>query len=285
MKSHFEIHSRFRNGIFLLSIFLFLILIFFSFRSINEQEQLEIAEVKELSKQAVSLYASNSISKREYKLRPFNPNFLNDYKGYVLGVSSEELDRLYTYRSKNNWLYSISDFQKVTGVSDAVLKNISPFFKFPDWVSKRKTKRKQHKIFRKTFYQKLDLNTVTIQELEKEVNIPGFVAERIVRYRNKIGGFAHDIQLKDVQGLYDYHRKKILSGYTVKKGKQIKKVNINTASINELIAIPYFDFETALEIRDFIKKYGEISDFEELGKIDGFYLEKIDRIALYLTLK
>lgn len=40
----------------------------------------------------------------------------------------------------------------------------------------------------------------------------------------------------------------------------------------------------ALDIKEFIEDNGNISNFNELGKIEGFSLKKIDRIKLYLTL-
>ena len=66
------------------------------------------------------------------KIYPFNPNYITDYKGYSLGMSSEEIDRLHAFRSKNKWVNSVKEFQGVTKVSDSLLKQIAPYFKFPD---------------------------------------------------------------------------------------------------------------------------------------------------------
>ncbi|WP_106792244.1 helix-hairpin-helix domain-containing protein [Aquimarina sp. Aq78] len=226
--------------------------------------------------------------KKEYRLQSFNPNFISDHKGYVLGLSTRELDRLHAYRKDDKWINSIADFKKVTQVSDSVLAVISPLFKFPEWTKKSNAtvhrKYPKKKFPAKSYDQKKDLNTVSGEELEQSVGLPDFVADRIIRYRNSVGGFTLDIQLEDVHGLYDYQKDKILSMFTVKTPKKIKKININTASVNELVEIPYFDFEMALDIKEFIEDNGNISNFNELGKIEGFSLKKIDRIKLYLTL-
>ena len=34
---------------------------------------------------------------------PFNPNFISDYKGYKLGMSIQEIDRLHQYRAQNKY--------------------------------------------------------------------------------------------------------------------------------------------------------------------------------------
>jgi len=218
--------------------------------------------------------------------RKFNPNFISDFKGYRLGLSIQELDRLAKYRSENKWINSIEDFKKVTQISDSRLQIISKYFVFPDWVAKKYSKKKnfKKKYPRKSFGQKRDLNSVTVAELEREMKVPSFIAKRIVRYRNKINGFLSDQQLKDIHGLYKHQYAKILSNYTIKTPRNIEKININKALVKELIEIPYFDFETALDIRDYVKENGPISDFKDLRKIKDFSLEKIDRIALYLTI-
>ncbi len=285
LKSHFEIHSRFRNGIFLLSILLLasiLVYYFYPYKAIAQKDNL--VELTEFQQQIDSLKKNADLKSNQYVLKPFNPNFINDHKGYMLGLSPEELDRLYAHRKNNKWINSVADFKKVTRVSDSLLQIISPLFKFPDWVTSKTKKYTKHKYSNKSYTQKEDLNTVTAKQIKEQVNVPDFIAERIVSYRDKIGGFIADIQLEDIHGLYDNQREKIGSHFTVKTSKAIEKVNINVASIDELIEVPYFDFEMALEIRDFIKDKGHISSFKELGKIDGFSLEKIDRIALYLTL-
>ncbi len=285
LKSHFEIHSRFRNGIFLLSILLLIsILVYYFYPDSVIGQKENLVELVEFQKQIDSLKKVASSKKTINTLKPFNPNFINDYKGYILGLSAVELDRLYAYRNKDKWINSVADFKQVTMVSDSLLQIIAPLFKFPDWVTSKTRKTSKNRYAVKTYAEKGDLNTVTALELREQINIPDFIAERIINYKDKIGGFVGESQLKDIKGLYDNQRKKIVSLYTVKTENTYQKIAINTASANELIEVPYFDFEMALAIRDFIKDNGHISSFEELGKIDGFSLEKIDRIALYLTL-
>lgn len=285
-KSHFEMHSRFRNGVFVFSILIFLLLILFYFYPSHQGEVTSLKELAEFQSQIDCLKKEAILVKKAYDLKPFNPNFISDYKGYVLGLSPVELDRLYRYRKRGKWINSITDFKKVTAVSDSLLTVISPLFSFPDWTqgSKKTISFSKNKDPIKSFAKKGDLNEIDMETLEKEIGVPDFIAERIVAYRNKIEGFVSDLQLKDVSGLYDHQRTKILLSYTVKTPVKINKVNINTATVKELMSVPYFDFETALEIKDFVLENNGILDFKELVKIEGFSLEKIDRIELYLRL-
>ncbi|OED41845.1 hypothetical protein AB832_03190 [Flavobacteriaceae bacterium (ex Bugula neritina AB1)] len=283
IKPHFEMHSRFRNGVFLLALILFLGILLFFFLPTYRYDVTNLKELTEYQHQIDSLKKAAIIKKKVNELRPFNPNFITEYKGYVLGLSTVELDRLYAYRKEGKWVNSIQDFKRVTQVSDSLLVVISPYFKFPEWTQYSKTPKRQKKKFPDvSFANKKDLNQVTASELTKGVGVPDFISERIIKYRKKLNGFIDDVQLQDVSGLYEYQRNKILSLYTVKTRKDVNKINVNTASVKELMEVPYFDFEMALSIRDFIKMNNGISNFTELEKVEGFSLEKIDRIALYL---
>ena len=44
------------------------------------------------------------------------------------------------FRESNQWVNSAKEFQQVTKVSDSLLATISPYFKFPDWVTNPKPK-------------------------------------------------------------------------------------------------------------------------------------------------
>ena len=188
------------------------------------------------------------------------------------------------YRKQNKWINSAKDFQKVTGVSDKLLQEISPYFKFPDWVIEQQNQKTKSKTtFQLTFDQKKDLNTVTAEDLEKINGVGKVLSKRIITYRNKIGKFRSDIQLKDVYGLKYDIIKNITAQITVKTNLDQPKININQASLIELAEIPYFDYELAREIFQFIKVNQGISNFEQLSKLQQFPSYKIDRIELYLT--
>ncbi|HET8838014.1 MAG TPA: helix-hairpin-helix domain-containing protein [Flavobacteriaceae bacterium] len=220
------------------------------------------------------------------KIFPFNPNFITDYKGYTLGLSVEEIDRLHAFREKGEWINSNEDFQKVTKISDSLLAKISPFFKFPDWVKNQNNfpqKWKKDEIAELPFSQKQDLNKVTNADLEKIVGIGPAISRRIIRYRTKLNGFVNDIQLKDIYGLDYETTQRLLAEFTV-KDTLVQKISINKATVAQLSDIVYFDYEMARKIVEYRTLHDGITSFEELTKIDGFPAYQIERIQLYLTL-
>src|SRR5690606_35542124 len=134
MKSLFLFNKGQRNGILLLLILIISSLIFYHFIDLSDEEVLNLnsPEILALQKELDSLHLAHAEDKKP-KIFPFNPNFLTDYRGYSLGMSNEEIDRLLAFRGKGNWVNSPEDFQKATGVSDSLLSVLKPYLKFPDF--------------------------------------------------------------------------------------------------------------------------------------------------------
>lgn len=289
-KSHFDWNRSQRNGIFILLLILVGSLVYQHFWMLPQNKQTEFLISNEdkfaLQEQIDSIKKAEHVQKKP-QIFPFNPNYLNDYRAYQLGISVEELDRLLSYRKNNNWVNSAEDFQEITKVSDSLLNEIKPYFKFPKWVEEREkntTRLAKSKPEKKTFEQKKDLNQATLDELKNISGVGEVLATRIIRTRSKFNGFIDDIQLKDVYGLNFETREKILNEFTAKLENKPSKIDINKANVVQLAELPYFDYELAREIVQFIQVRQGISDFEELAKIYEFPMHKIDRIKLYLTI-
>ena len=288
IKSFFVFNNSQRNGILFLLLFVsgFAVIsnyIDFTTENLLDTNSKEVLAVqKELDSIKTLLMESN-----QPKIYPFNPNFITDFKGYKLGMSSEEIDRLLDYRKQNKWINSKEDFQKVTKVSDSFLDQISSYFKFPDWIGNPKPKysdwRKGFK--EKTFDQKIDLNIATQLQLEKINGIGKSFSKRIVDYRSKLIGFSDDIQLYEVYGLDYQVVKRVLNEFTVKTPKEIIKMNLNKISASDIATIPGISFELAKRIWEFRILNERIVDFMELKKIEGLTERKLQGIQLYLKLK
>lgn len=223
---------------------------------------------------------------RAPKLFPFNPNFITDYKGYTLGMSLEEIDRLHAFRKKDQWINSEKQFQKVTGVSDSILAIIGPAFKFPDWVTNPKPKKAWKKPnTKKKVGVKGDLNQATALELQEVFGIGPTLSARIVSYRKLVGGFSNDLQLNEVWGLTQERVANILTEFTVRDPVTITKMKLNEVSASDIATIPGISFNMAKEIWEFRILREEIASFSELEKIEGLTPRKLQLIQLYLSLE
>jgi DNA uptake protein ComE-like DNA-binding protein len=219
------------------------------------------------------------------KLYPFNPNFISDYKGYTLGMSNEEIDRLLLFRSEDKWVYSAKEFQQVTLISDSLLQELAPLFKFPEWTQRPNVEINESLDNLTLTREELkDLNLATAEDLKFIQGIGDKLSARIVKFRNRLGGFMVNEQLYDVYGLEEEVVIRILKKFSVKQQPFIRKININDATTDELKQLIYFNQNLAFQIVTYRDSVGIIQSFNELKKIEEFPSDKIDRIKLYLSL-
>lgn len=221
----------------------------------------------------------------QYKIYPYNPNFITDYKGNKLGMSVAELDRLFAFRKQNKYVNSAKEFQDVTKVSDSLLKEMAVYFKFPDWVNKKREYSSNYTPFPKKEKEVIvvkDINHATAEDLIKIRGIGEAISARILKERDKFGAFASMEQMQFIWGLSPEVIEYLNQYFKVVDVSQLKKININTATLKELSAFPFFNYTLSREILIFRSMNSKIKNNEDLTKIKGFPVEKVGVIALYL---
>jgi len=287
MQSHFKFSNKQRNGIFLLLSLIIAFQCIYFFADFSS-DTIEVNQTElNLFQQEIDSLKLIEIENNKLKIYPFNPNYITDYKGYTLGMTNEEIDRLLQFRAQNKWVNSAKEFQNVTKISDSLLGTISPYFKFPDWITnpKSKTFTYQNNNTPKTYDDKIDLNSATVSQLRKVNGIGEKLSERIINYRNKFkGGFIADVELQDVYGLAPGVIDRVLNEFTVKTPRQIIKYNLNIVTRDQLVTIQYIDYELAYEIIEQRTLREGYKTIEELTKVKSFPVNKIEIIKLYLTL-
>jgi len=225
-----------------------------------------------------------------YKIYPFNPNFITDFKGHKLGMTVVQIDRLLAFRKQGKFANSPEEFQKVTGISDSLLNAISPYFKFPDWVKKKNSNQNGNNgwvDYSKNKYEKkekkvvvLDINSASKEDLMKVYGIGNAISDRILNQKEVLGEFVSMEQMTDVWGLSPEVIEKLNQNFKVVNPKP-NKININNASIKELGQFPYFRYPISKNIVTYRSMNGDLK-IEDLTNIKAFPVDKIKIIALYL---
>ena len=284
-KSHFWYTKNQRNGILLLLIIIIFLQLILHFKNFDSQQMVDLSlpKITSYNKQLDSLKKKSS-KKKKFKIYPFNPNYISDYKGYQLGMNVDEIDRLLAHREQRLYVNSAKEFQTITKISDSLLQKISPFFKFPEWVKKKNNQ--QRYITNSRIYVSeittVDINKATLKDFTAIEGVDEYISERIIKYRSKLQGFSFKEQLFEVWGLDELMANKILSTFSIKNKPIIKKVNINTASFKEVLSNPYIDYELCIQIFDYKDEVAELQSISEIKNIEGFPIKKYNRIVLYL---
>ncbi len=293
-KSHFKFNKQEQRGVFFLLLLVivlqaayFIIKVVPFGRNVTKVTggpdiQARVDSLKELR-----------LGEDSIKINPFNPNFITDHKGYALGMSPIEIDRLLRFRAGNKYVNSTVEFQRVTLISDSLLQVISPYFRFPEWVreSDKPFSVGGNPILGSNGKQSsegkgmiLDINKATAEDLKSINGIGDKLSERIIKFRDRLGGFLVEEQLNDVYGLEKEVVQRTLEKFKVLSAPNVKKMNINTATADEMGGLIYIGPLMAQKIVDHRESVGAINSYDELKEIQGFPSEKIDRIKLYLQL-
>ena len=131
----------------------------------------------------------------------------------------------------------------------------------------------------------VELNSADTLQLQELRGIgPGF-ARRIVKYREKLGGYYAKEQLMEVYGFTDSLYKQVSPHVTVDASK-IQKLNINELGIAELKRHPYISFFEAkaiVEYRNSLKS-GRIESLDELAKLPDLK-ENFEVIRIYIKVE
>ena len=287
ISSYFKFSRNQRSAIFFLFGIIIILQLVYFFVDFSSFSKVSPEKEKWLSLQ--SQIDSMKQEKLNYvpKIYPFNPNFITDYKGYKLGMSVSEIDRLLAFRKENKYVNSPQEFQAVTKVSDSLLNAISPYFKFPDWVNNKK-KFATYKKYPYTAFAKkekiviIDINKASQEDLIKIYGIGEAISLRILKFKESLGGFVSMEQMNDVWGLSPEVIENLNSHFKVLTPPNVKKVDINNASIKELSQFPYFNYQIAKQIVTFRSMNGDFKKVDDLTKIKGLSIDKANIIALYL---
>jgi len=288
IKIYFNFTNQQRTGLFLLFLIIIILQSVYFFIDFSSAEKISPEKQQWLSMQS----EIDSLKAIKYNTKPkiylFNPNFITDYKGYKLGMSIQEIDRLLAFRKENKYVNSAKEFQDVTKISDSLLKVISPLFKFPNWAKDKKSfssnnyKSELQSFSKKEKIKVLDINQATQDDLMKIHGIGEALSIRILKQKETLEAFVSMEQMSDVWGLSPEVIIQLKKNFKVLSSPKIKKTHINDASLKELALFPYFRYALAKQIVTYRSMNGNIDNIEDLSKIKGFPVEKANIIALYL---
>ncbi len=129
----------------------------------------------------------------------------------------------------------------------------------------------------------LNINTVDSMALERLPMIGEKLSARIIKYRDRLGGFVSILQLKEVYGLSDSAFNTIRSFLYVEKTFQPQQLYINKDDYTSLRKHPYAPHLFTKLVLAYRKMHGKYNDIEALKKVEQVDLEVVNRLAPYLS--
>jgi DNA uptake protein ComE-like DNA-binding protein len=231
-------------------------------------------------------YANNSYNQRERfekkKLTPFpfNPDTFTFSDWRRLGLTERQTQQITNYQSKGGHFYEKTDIKKIYSITEEDYQILEPYIHI---TPKRKYEAKEWKKEERTI-SKIELNRVDSIDLQKIPGIGQKTASLIIKYREKLGGFIDINQLKEVYSI-DSNRYLQISPYLYVNPNHVKKLNINKASIKELVNHPYIDYYLAKSIVVHREYHGNYTEIKEIKQITLLYEKLYQQIVPYLSVE
>ncbi len=119
------------------------------------------------------------------------------------------------------------------------------------------------------------------------ITLPGIgskLSQRIIAFRTKLGGFYSVDQVGETYLLPDSTFQKIKSRLIV-NSNDVKKININTASVDEMKAHPYMRYNLANAIYQYKQQHGNFTSVENIKNIMLITDDVYKKIAPYLSVQ
>ena len=127
----------------------------------------------------------------------------------------------------------------------------------------------------------LDLNHCDTTELQYIRGIGSYKAQRIVRYRQELGGYCSPVQLTD-EALSDLHLDTLLQ-YFIADTAAVQRINVNTSSADRLYHHPYLRYNQAKAIYNYRRQHIRIDSLGQLKTLPELEKSDINRIKFYLS--
>jgi competence protein ComEA len=219
----------------------------------------------------------------------FDPNTLPAAGWKKLGVREKTANTIQNYISKGGRFYKPEDIGKIWGLHEDEVNRLLPYVRIEANSTTDLNKDKTSVPYKTYDKPKLTTAPVDINEADTSafIALPGIgskLANRIVAFRDKLGGFYKVEQIAETFGLPDSVFQKIKDKLVI-NNISVKKFNINKSTVDELKTHPYIRYNIANAIVQYRILHGDFPAVSDLKKIMIITDDIYSKAAPYLTVK
>lgn len=179
-----------------------------------------------------------------------------------MGFTAKVAFNIQKYVSSGGTISTPEDLMRIYGMDSTQLMKALPFIIYAP--ETHQAKKENYLIDKSNKRKIIDLNIATISELESLPGIGNVLAERIIKFRESVGGFIHPDQLKDCYGISPELFAQ-LKPQLITSGSP-KMIHINTVDPTT-ISHPYLNKKMAKLIKAYRDQHGMFENANELKKV------------------
>ena len=236
--------------------------------------------------QAYNSKYTKYLSQENKVFQPFNfdPNTVDEAGWHKLGLRDKTIHTIINYRSKGGQFRQPDDIKKIWGIRPEEVERLLPYIHIVN--TQVEYKKKDYTPYKPQVNKPkiVDINTATLEELRIIPGTGNGLVFRILKYRERLGGFASIDQIKETYGMNDSSYALMLPYFKL-NNPILTKININTATDYELGGNPYIERNVAKAIVLYRQQHGNYQTLEDIKKIVFIKEALYQKIAPYLTVQ
>ena len=253
--------------------------------SFEEMERF-LAGIKIIEQQRNASFKKKEVVKRKVVLAPFEPNLADSIEFLQLGLPSFIAHNIIRYRQAGGKFATAEAFSRIYGITEEQFHTLEPYIYISESFQKKPDTLRYAKVEKRdtlAFYKYpegtlVDLNRADTTELKKIPGIGIGIAQAIVAYRNRLGGFYDVAQLQELKWVTS----DIQRWFKV-ENCPIHRINANKASLDRLRAHPYINYYQARDIVEVRRKKDKLKSLSQLSLYEEFAEKDLERLSHYLT--
>jgi competence protein ComEA len=220
----------------------------------------------------------------EPELFPFNINSIDSVGMRTLGLSDRSISGLLRFRNKGGQIRDVAAFEKLFSLTDAEKDRLRPWLRFEGEAPSEPNSFSTDVRKAPTTWQAIALNQADSLSLLEVPGIGPAFAGRIVRYRERLGGFSQLQQLREVYGI-DSVRYEALAPLFQLDSTSLKPLYLNQAEELQLAGHPYIGKVLARRLVAYREQHGPFKKPEDLLRIHGLDSLRFQKLLPYLQLE
>lgn len=216
----------------------------------------------------------------------FDPNTATTAEWKKLGVRDKTIATIEKYVTKGGRFYKPADIAKIWGLQKHEVDRLLPFVQIRSEFTAGKYEKKafeERKPYEKPVYTPVIIE-INDADTTAFIALPGIgskLAQRIINFRDKLGGFYKIEQVGETFGLPDSTFQKIRAKLKLDKAL-IKQINVNTATVDEMKVHPYLRYAVANAVVQYRNQHGNFGAVEEIKKIMLITDDIYNKVVPYL---
>lgn len=254
------------------------------FRALTDQERKAVQPFLNFGGETAQAGQDDPSTSAAPLMQTFNPNEVSKNTLIAMGIPEKTANNWTRFLASGGSFRKPEEMQKIYGLSQEDYERLLPYAEVTDNPAQDNIAAAEN--FPQPYEDVsakvvIDINQASAEEWQQLRGIGPAFSKRITNFRDKLGGFQSVQQVSETYGLPDSVFQKIV--LQLRPSPILRKLKINSATVEELATHPYLRFNDARMIVNYREEHGAYTNAADLDKLYGLEESTKQKIKPYLS--